>query len=148
MVAVSTLKTGSASPSAPGTKTVSVVEPDFPPIVAVITAVPTVTPLATPLAETVATAGLLVVQVIGKPVTSEPLASRGVAAATAVVPVAIPAGVIVTVTDATIGVVTVIIAEPDLPPPTVAVIAALPTDTPATMVRAPVGPTDAIAALL
>ena len=65
--------------AAGGDVTVTVADPDLPSLVAVIVAVPPDTPVTTPAAETVATDDALLVQVIGRPLSTFPFPSFRVA---------------------------------------------------------------------
>jgi hypothetical protein len=105
--------------------TVTVALPDFPSLVAVMLAVPTAIPATTPDALTVATAGLLELQVIDRPVRIFPLASFVVAVACVVPTAVIELAARPTVTVATGAVVTVIEDVPVFPS-LVAVIVVLP----------------------
>ena len=61
--------------TAGGAVTVTVADADLPSLVAVIVAVPADTPVTTPAAETLATEAVLLVQVIGRPVSTFPFPS-------------------------------------------------------------------------
>src|ERR1051325_9558480 len=87
-------------------------EPVLPPLVAEIVALPTVTPDTSPEALTAATAPLLVVQVMVRPLSAFPAESRAVALSCSVLPTATPAEAGLTVTEATGTTVTVSDAEP------------------------------------
>jgi hypothetical protein len=111
--------------------TVTVADPDFPSLVAVMVAVPGVTPVTTPVLETVAIAVALDAHVTTRLVTTVPLTSL-TTAVSVVVPrtttvgfagdtVTLPTGAIITVTD----------AVPDFPS-LVAVIVTVPGETPVT----------------
>jgi hypothetical protein len=116
--------------SGPGV-TVNVALPDLPSLVAVIVVVPTADAVATPDDDTVATAVLLDVQVMVRPVSGVPFASFGVAVNVAVEPLAALAvdGATVTVL---IGMsATITVPEPDTPS-LVAVIVAVPGSSPNT----------------
>src|ERR1051325_10927985 len=76
-------------------------EPVLPPLVAEIVALPTVTPDTSPEALTAATAPLLVVQVMVRPLSAFPAESRAVALSCSVLPTATPAEAGLTVTEAT-----------------------------------------------
>src|SRR6059036_54795 len=121
--------------------TVTAAVPLCPSLVAVIVAAPTAALVTRPLAETVATAPLLVVQVITRPLSGLPLASFGVAVSCTVPPPYRLGAVGLTVTDATGTFATVTLAMP-LCPSLVAVIVAVPAATPVTR---PVADTLAIA---
>jgi hypothetical protein len=109
--------------------TVIVALPLCPSLVAVMLAVPTETPVTTPVvADTVATAVLPDVQVIVRPVSGLPFASKVVALACDVPTAVIEVGARDTVTDATGATVTVIADAPFFPS-LVAVIVALPAAT-------------------
>ena len=108
--------------------TVIVAVPVFPSLVAVIVAVPAPVAVTTPVEDTVATAVALVVQVIARPVSSAPLASKVFAANGVVWPIVSAALGGDTVTDATGAPVTLTVAVP-LFPSLDAVIVAAPTFT-------------------
>jgi len=101
-----------------GGVTVTVADPDRPSLVAVIDIVPAFSPVTSPLAETDATCGLDVPvdHVIGRPVSTPPLASLSTAVACVVSPSSMEEEASVTVTVATGGGLTVSMAEPTLPP--------------------------------
>jgi hypothetical protein len=109
--------------------TVTVVEPLFPPLVAVIVALPGVTPRTRPLVETVAIVGLLVAQVTVRSVTTVPFWSFTVAVNWVVWVATTVAGDGKTVTVPTGTWATAIAAVP-LFPSLVAVITALPAPAP------------------
>jgi hypothetical protein len=113
------------------TLTVTVALPLFPSLVAVIVAVPAPTPLTSPLDDTVATLPALVAQLIARPASAFPLASRGVAPSCTVWPTVRFAVAGLTVTEATGTTLTVMVALP-LFPSLVAVIVAVPAPTPLT----------------
>jgi len=111
--------------------TVMAEDPDFPSLVAVMVAVPGVSPETTPVDDTVATSGLLELQVTTRLVTTVPFTSL-----TTTVRVVDPRTRIVadggdTVTVPTGATVTVTVADPDFPS-LVAVIVAVPGATPVT----------------
>ena len=108
--------------------TVSVAEPDTPPLVAVIDVLPAPTAVAKPVLETVATLVLLLVYVIVRPVRIFPLASLSVTTAWVDWPTVRLLLFNVTVTEATGTGVTVSVADPETPS-LVAVITALPAAT-------------------
>src|SRR5882762_745484 len=111
--------------------TVTVAEPFFPSLVAVMVAVPAVTPVTRPLPLTVATAALLVAHVTARPLSAVPPASRGVAVSCPVWPTGTLDAAGLTATDATGTFVTVTVAEPFFPS-LVAVMVAVPATTPVT----------------
>src|SRR5213082_1409176 len=115
----------------PGVVTVTADVPLLPSDVAVMVAEPAATPLTSPLPFTVATAVLLLDQVITRPDNGLPFASLGVAVSCTVSPTATLAGDGVTVTEATGASVTVTSDVP-LCPSLVAVIVAVPAPTPVT----------------
>src|SRR5439155_377046 len=111
--------------------TVTVALPVLPSLVAVIVADPAVPPVTRPLVLTVATLGLLLVHVTGRPVSALPAESFGVAVSCAVCPTARPAVAGETATEATgtsVTVITAVLRWPSL----VAVIVAEPGATPVT----------------
>src|SRR6266849_1749698 len=105
--------------------TVTAADPLCPSLVAVIVALPTPCAVTNPVLFTVATAVLFVVQVIRRPVSGLPLASRGVAVNCPVCPTVRLRVAGVTLTDATGTSVTVMVAVPLLPS-LVAVMVAVP----------------------
>jgi hypothetical protein len=111
--------------------TVIVAEPAFPSLDAKITADPAATAVTFPLPSTVATSVLLDRQLIARPLSAFPLASRGVAVSESVCPITSVAVGGETLTLATGTFVTVTTAVP-LFPSLVAVIVAVPADTPVT----------------
>ncbi|OLC72098.1 MAG: hypothetical protein AUH78_16705 [Gemmatimonadetes bacterium 13_1_40CM_4_69_8] len=111
--------------------TVILAVPLCPSDVAVIVAAPATTAVTRPLAFTVATAVLLLDQLMVRPESGLPFASLGVAVSGTVCPTGTLADVGATATDATGTLVTVILDEP-LCPSEVAVIVATPTATPVT----------------
>ena len=124
--------------------TVTVAEPLFPSLVAVIVTDPTATPVTRPLADTVASAAFELVHVTARPVSTFPTASLGVALSCVVAPTNTVAVAGLTVTDAT-GTVDTETAAVPLCPSLVAVIVAAPTTTPVTK---PLAETVATALLL
>src|SRR2546422_897711 len=124
--------------------TVILAVPLCPSDVAVIVAAPATTAVTRPLAFTVATAVLLLDQLMVRPESGLPFASLGVAVSGTVCPTGTLADVGATATDATGTLVTVILDEP-LCPSEVAVIVATPTATPVTT---PLALTAATAVLL
>src|SRR3989442_1232291 len=124
--------------------TVTVAEPLFPSLVAVIVAVPGATPVTSPLADTVAMPGLELVQVTARPASAFPAASLGVALSGVVPPTTTVAVAGLTTTEAT-GTLDTVTATVPLWPSLVAVIAAAPTATPVTK---PLAETVATALLL
>ena len=116
--------------SGPGV-TVNVALPDFPSLVAVIVVVPASNAVATPDDDTVATAVLLDVQVMVRPVSGVPFASFGVAVNAVVEPLAALAVDGATATVLTGISATVTVPEPDTPS-LVAVIVAVPGNSPNT----------------
>jgi hypothetical protein len=124
--------------------TVTVADPVLPSLVAVMPAVPTLTAVTSPVVDTVATAGLLDNQLTARPVRTLPLASLVAAVAWVVEPITTVEAASDTVTEATGGTMTVIVAVP-LCPPLAAVMPAVPTPT---AVTAPVADTVATAELL
>jgi hypothetical protein len=123
--------------------TTTLAAPLFPPALALIVADPGATAVRTPVADTVATSGLLEAHVIGRSMTTVPLASVTVADNTAVWPTLRFAVDGWTVTLATATAATATAALPLLPS-LAAVIVAEPTDTPVTT---PVASTVATAVL-
>src|SRR3989449_8429939 len=109
----------------------SLAVPLCPSDVAVIVAAPATTAVTRPLAFTVATAVLLLDQLMVRPESGLPFASFGVAVSGTVCPTGTLADAGATATDATGTLVTVILDEP-LCPSEVAVIVATPTATPVT----------------
>src|SRR3989442_1656882 len=124
--------------------TVTVAEPLFPSLVAVVAAVPGATPVTSPLADTVERPGLDLVQVTARPVSAFPLASLGVALSCTVPPTTTFAVAGLTTTEAT-GTVDTVTAAVPLWPSLVAVIVTAPTATPVTR---PLAETVATAPLL
>jgi hypothetical protein len=111
-----------------GRKTVRSAEPDWPSLVAVIVAVPDETAVTVPPASTVATLPSDEDQAMSRPVTISPPANFVSAVRSTEAPIAMTGWLGDTVTVATGGGVTVIIAVPDLPS-LVAVIVASPSAT-------------------
>jgi hypothetical protein len=112
--------------------TVIVAVPLCPSLVAVRVAEPAATPVTTPLPLTVATAALLLVQVITRPLSGLPLASFGVAVSATVCPTVTLAVAGLTVTDATgaAGTLTTVTLAVPARPSLVAVRVAAPADMP------------------
>src|SRR2546422_404295 len=137
-----TAVTGLITTDATGTfATVTVAEPLFPSLVAVIVADPAATPVTRPPDDTVATAGLPLVHVTARPARMFPAASLSVAVSCTVPPTYTFGTVGLMVTDAT-GTVDTVSAAVPFCPSLVAVIVAAPTATPVT---SPVTDTVAIA---
>ena len=111
--------------------TVTVAEPVFPSLVAVIDAVPSAAAVTVPLSSTDATEGLDEVHVVARPVRTLFPASLSTAVARVVLPCSTEAAPRVTATVATAGGFTKTVAVACWPP-LAAVIVAVPTDTPVT----------------
>src|SRR5437867_836294 len=119
-------------------------EPLFPSLVAVIVTDPAATPVTRPLADTVASAAFELVHVTARPVSTFPAASLGAAVSCVVAPTNTVAVAGLTVTDAT-GTLDTVTAAVPLCPSLVAVIVAAPTAIPVT---SPLADTVATALLL